>query len=594
MRGIMFGIGLAAAFVLLTTPSSAQVIDCSGDCTETKYGLGHPDDRNFRAPFDDVFAVSHDDFSGSYLWTQSSLAGINEPECGPERGFFPYSGQVIIREQTGCVPSAEFPVCDSGDRVGEECNAPGFALEEDCPGGGLCDPAGGCPIELPLISDLGGGQENEATISSGIRNSSSVFELLSSSSPSFNGTSPDVDGNGNNCLEGNKRAEPAQGWRFNLPASRGGGSGETYLRFHGDPLKGLYRFDDNGSFCCTSPSGAVCGAISEGFNEYPDLYRRNCTVDPNRVNYLIIRTNDWIFDNDPALPPYGRFETDPEQIRPGQQQGLCRVNRLVFCEANKPNPIDPCPDLDATPEDGVQGPGEPGFVADECDLRERGFRNARPTNEDTDGDGIGETPARTCPTNPTVLRGVPGMYCTIVEQYALPGEAGQPAGDPGPDCGVFNFGGRTVPDFNCDGVDDREEAGGLGEDLCPFLNEYNPVADADTDCTDGDPSTPCRGDECECGDQTLDGFVNVNDILAINNAIFELETQERIADANNDLVVNVSDILGVNAEIFNPNAAECRHVTRLGCGNGIIETGEACDDGNVQNLDGCDTACQLE
>ncbi len=30
------------------------------------------------------------------------------------------------------------------------------------------------------------------------------------------------------------------------------------------------------------------------------------------------------------------------------------------------------------------------------------------------------------------------------------------------------------------------------------------------------------------------------------------------------------------------------------CGNGTVETGEACDDGNVTNLDGCSASCQIE
>ncbi|MEM9861671.1 MAG: DUF4215 domain-containing protein, partial [Myxococcota bacterium] len=33
---------------------------------------------------------------------------------------------------------------------------------------------------------------------------------------------------------------------------------------------------------------------------------------------------------------------------------------------------------------------------------------------------------------------------------------------------------------------------------------------------------------------------------------------------------------------------------RPGCGDGIVDVGEACDDGNIDNFDGCDAACEVE
>ena len=40
------------------------------------------------------------------------------------------------------------------------------------------------------------------------------------------------------------------------------------------------------------------------------------------------------------------------------------------------------------------------------------------------------------------------------------------------------------------------------------------------------------------------------------------------------------------------NSAPDNHVTD-GCGNGVIETDEACDDGNTQSNDGCSADCTL-
>jgi cysteine-rich repeat protein len=40
--------------------------------------------------------------------------------------------------------------------------------------------------------------------------------------------------------------------------------------------------------------------------------------------------------------------------------------------------------------------------------------------------------------------------------------------------------------------------------------------------------------------------------------------------------------------------ANCHTIAAAVCGNGILETGEQCDDGNVINLDGCNSTCKFE
>ncbi len=632
-----YGIGLIAALLLVAPPASAGLVsltdvDCgtedldgdgTGDeCSVTKYGFSHPNDFDYRTPADDFdfFAADHEDFDGSYIYIRSSFT-TGSPNCGPERNFTPYFGQTLVRERTDCVPTADFPTCSGGDNDGAECRWIG--TDKDCPGG-TCDPTGGCHFEIP--HDLTGfgardGQDMHSTFASGLRVvSPGVFQLNSSTSGSF---SENSDPDDPICLGENIRPSPVQGYRFNLPDSRvldiladqvnvdtgayeqlrnctEGSGGCTYARFSGEPGKNLVRHDDNSSLCCTSTSGLTCGAISQGqFPEYPDLLRRDCSFTGRNFNIFV--TNDWLFDGTPGQGTWGNFVTDPLHEYAGQQQGLCRNNRGFICEVGFAGAFNPCDDDTCNLGTGTcNGLGTPCASDAECDLddtcdtRERGFRNSRPFNDDTDGDGIPDTPSTTfCSTAVTVIRGTANQYCHIIEQYAQVDEPGTPSGDPGGDCGLWNFGARPLPDLDCNGVDDREEAGGLG-DLCPFLNEYDSTADSDGDCSDGDPGTPCRGDECECGDQNLDGAVNVQDLLGINDVIFEVSIRQRVGDATNDREINVADILGANAEIFVPNSAVCAHVTRLGCGDGIISLGEQCDDGNTANNDGCDSACRNE
>jgi hypothetical protein len=68
----------------------------------------------------------------------------------------------------------------------------------------------------------------------------------------------------------------------------------------------------------------------------------------------------------------------------------------------------------------------------------------------------------------------------------------------------------------------------------------------------GDFDENGRGDDCECGDQNLDGTVDVSDILAINGAIFDPSSATPLCDANHDQACDVTDSLEVNTEIFSP------------------------------------------
>jgi hypothetical protein len=562
--GLLLGPGWAAA----------QAIDCSGGCTVTKYGLGHPDNFDFRKS-PDPFALDEADFpTGSYFYIRSDLNSPTVTNCGPERDFQPIQGQVILREQTGCVPTSEGPTGP-----------------------------GGCPVEIPLSTSGVSPPKDKTTWSNGSL-SIGVTTILSSSSATLGGTS---DPNNPQCVATNIRSVPAQGTRYLLSAARraalGLPAGATYIKWLDVAGQGLYRHEDDSEFCCTSTTGLGCAAAG-GFTEYPILLKRNCGI-PGRI-YQLLDTNDWVFQGGSATP----FISDPEHVVAGEIHGVCKENRFQGC--TKPGTNSVCTGL-RTPHTCCTGAGtgtcgtECDAFGDVCDLREPGLRQTRPGNLTS---GFPD-PTR-CSTVLAVLRGTPNQYCTINSKYEV-------NGDPGGDCLVWNFGFHPRPDLNCDGVEDVITNGGASNDLCPFFNEYDYFKDSDGDCANN--SSRCRGDECECSDQDVNGRVDVSDLIAINLAIFDPTRRLSICDGNNDLLCNVSDIVAANTEIFSPDTSTCRHITSILCGNNVLDTGEACDDGGrCQNGptpgascnavggntcgtggscvrvggDGCNTACRVE
>lgn len=74
----------------------------------------------------------------------------------------------------------------------------------------------------------------------------------------------------------------------------------------------------------------------------------------------------------------------------------------------------------------------------------------------------------------------------------------------------------------------------------------------------GDVDQNGTGDDCECGDQSGDGTVNVTDIVAINRVIFGSEPASALCDANGDGLCNVSDMVAVNRRIFGGSASCAR------------------------------------
>ncbi len=129
-----------------------------------------------------------------------------------------------------------------------------------------------------------------------------------------------------------------------------------------------------------------------------------------------------------------------------------------------------------------------------------------------------------------------GAHCPplVPDLFINPGDLSDPLPSP--------IGGVERADADEDGVPDAD-------DNCPAASNPRQL-DADGDG---------RGDFCECGDQTLDGLVDVRDVLAINDALFGRGRISPLCDANGDGQCSVADILGVNAAIHGAPAYCSRH-----------------------------------
>jgi cysteine-rich repeat protein len=567
----MLGLGLA---LLLGASSAGAGV--------TKYGLGHVDDLDFRKhPSNDrpPSADAPDDFGGSYFFLRSSRTP-GSLECGIDREYTPILGQVFIEDEDGCTPTSTGPTCIGGTSPGAMCHLPlgvnSAPNTVECGAGGTCEIAAGtsCAVAIPLTDQATPVAERTrfvAPIWAKLPPTGGLLDLLSNS-PAHLSASASADP-ADDCRPEYIRSVPNQGRRYLLPASRGGDGVKTFIRWNQDNATGLQRLLVEGTLCCNS-TATVCDLPNVGpFFEYPILNTTTCEdFNPSNPGVVLFKqTPDWIFAGGAGTA----FGMDSEFVVPGQQVGVCRANRDRPCDTltpHLPQAVD-CATLDADPvQDGIQ--------PDSCDFREPGMRSSRPFNE-PDGDPN----VAACGNSMYVFRGTPDQYCHIIEEYAE-------NGDPGPDCDVLNFGARTRADLDCDGIVDDPD------DKCPLLNEFDHRLDRDGDC--GDPADPdyplpgCRGDECECGDQNLDGHVDVTDLPAINIAIFNPPLAQEICDTNLDDLCNVSDILGASTEIFRPGSSVCSHVTTVNCGNGFLDGSEECDDGDRFSGDGCSAICRVE
>jgi hypothetical protein len=494
---------LALGLMLSVGGLAQAAVDCGGDgseCETTKYGMGTKPD----------FRWLNDSQPGRDVESFTTSPADFGPNVGGESYFYSRT-QLDNPVGVDCGPErAHFPLVgqillrERTDCVPTSTGPgePGVSCRVEIPrtDGGITDPAEASEL---WIFSLAGGV---------LSFNGQTWFLSAATGNAWSGTS---DENNPACLEENVRLEPSQATRYLLPPTHpdyDGTDTQTYIRWDSDPASRLRLHTDDSGVCCWSSDGGIsCNIINPGTPQYPLLLQRSC-AESGRFQFDDAVTGDWVF----AGGRGSAFYSDPHYIPPGQTKGVCKDNRFQGC---------------------VAGDGVCEAMGDTCDLTEPGVR-IRPL-ADSNGNPVGTS----CGRSLYVIRGTPNEGCSLLTRY-------EENGDPGMECSTINYGINHRTDENCDGVADQ------AEDLCPFLTEWENDADTDGDC----PGPNCRGDECECGDQTLDGVTDVDDILGINSAIFAPLTATLRCDTTDDLVCNVEDILGVNQEIFDPGTSSCRAV----------------------------------
>jgi cysteine-rich repeat protein len=92
-------------------------------------------------------------------------------------------------------------------------------------------------------------------------------------------------------------------------------------------------------------------------------------------------------------------------------------------------------------------------------------------------------------------------------------------------------------------------------------------------------------------DYNNDGAVNSSDLMMLWSIYYEQTVcpSGKVCNLNNDGWTDIVDLNALN-RILNNSLTSCN----VGCGNGIKEWAELCDDGNLTNGDGCSSICQFE
>jgi len=145
-----------------------------------------------------------------------------------------------------------------------------------------------------------------------------------------------------------------------------------------------------------------------------------------------------------------------------------------------------------------------------------------------------------------------------------------------------------------EGCDDGNVTAGDGCDaLCKIENLAACATDRDADCASGVCDVTESPDRCEpalgCGNSVLDPGEGCDDgnVVAGDgcNASCRIENSfECTADRDTACASGVCD---ATETVDRCEAAGS-------CGNSVLDAGEGCDDGNVDDLDGCNASCRIE
>lgn len=594
-----------------TQTTQGDFLDCSGGCTEWKYGFG-----------DDPVPPGGNTTDRSVL-EDSVLYGGGQGRDGGPCGFsrwFPVYGQMVIRDRNDCeTTSTNRCVVEIPDRALESGHFASTKLSIPLGALGVVNLAGATILDY--TGNLGyrqllGSCTNDAGEECGVdadcpSNSGCMSTCFSdpgvqcaSHADCPNQTRPDCvteldfDGIGycsdtaadgiDVCTRGSCSGDASVPCGDDAVCALSGNG--TCIQDTACP-SGETCFDafelinaEEGCFCCDSTGNNICGP--SGFVEYPDVACPIASPSPFRRDAA-----DYTFKGGRGTD----FDAQPFTV-PGQSEGHCVMNSARSCgqdsslfegaDAGKcasglsGNQCsvsgDPCTtDADCTglnEECGCPDPFSPdnpslpsecndvafgGITGDFCDFSEAGFRNF----SDQQVSLIDGRPnPRHCTTSLMEIHAKLGSECRVPFDI--------PDGDPLPGCQLANVGVEGRADVDCNGVDDLIQ--GVCADRVTFCS-------TDADCPDQvDPSDPLkqcltsgdlcpfivefnpyddtnddtRGDDCQCGDANGDGAITGLDIGGMAlcaNGVGFCDAS--LIDADGDQASTATDIGGIVAAV---------------------------------------------
>lgn len=185
------------------------------------------------------------------------------------------------------------------------------------------------------------------------------------------------------------------------------------------------------------------------------------------------------------------------------------------------------------------------------------------------GDGRAQSP-ETCDDGNVM----PGDGCD--ENCQIEDPCGNGRVDPGEECDD----GNVMPGDGCDAECTLEPECGNGR-----LEPGEGCDDGNTDSGDGCDAMCSR--EAFCGNGEVDGDEICDDgnNRSGDGCRSDCESDESCGNGIIDVVVG---------ETCDDESAACVDCRLVNCGNGTVDAGETCDDGNTDRFDGCSAECQTE